>query len=331
MAERTQGLSGLINRTRVNKLTNSRKRTARLCLRAFLPLVLVSLMLLPCFCSSGPISAVDDEGKTIEFDAPVKSIISLAPSCTEIVYALGAQDKLIGRTDFCNYPPEAEQVQSIGAFESPNQELILTLEPDVVLAANLHIQLGITAWFESKGIKVVTLDPYTLEDVLDNITLVGKIAGRDSEARDLVSSLRTRIEAVEEKVEGLTEAQRRRVLHVTWHEPLYTAGTGTFIHALIETAGGVNVFADLSGHPVVGLDEAVMRNPDIITVFSAHGTAGDQSYEYVRAASSPFKDTEAHKNQRVYLIDADLASRGGPRLVDALEEYAQIIPPELFG
>jgi iron complex transport system substrate-binding protein len=276
-------------------------------------------------------TVTDDLGKTFSFDGPVNSIVSLAPANTEIVFALGAGDKLIGRTDYCNYPPEAASVESVGSYDSPNKEKVVVLNPDVVLATDINRQSGDTAWLEEKGLEVITLNPQTLTDILADISLVGQIAGKEAEAGELVADMQSRIDYVAQQTAGLSDNQRLHVLHVTWHDPLWTAGQGSFIDALIEIAGGVNIFHDVTGDVQVDLETAVTRNPEVITVFTGHGDAMNESYAYVIASDSPFKTTDAYKNGRIYLVDADLASRPGPRIVEALEMCAKFIHPEIFG
>jgi len=283
-------------------------------------------------CSSSKALVTDDEGRSLTFDGPVSSIVSLAPSTTEIVFAVGAGDRLIGRTDYCNYPPEAASVESVGGFYDPNKEKIVALEPDVVLATGMHYQTGDAAWLEEKGLKVLILKPHTLDDVMEHIALVGKLTGKEAEAASLVESLQSRIDYVTERTAGLADSQRPSVLHITWHDPLWTVGEGSFAHALIEAAGGVNVFADIAeADAQVNLDTAVARDPEVITVSTGHGDAMSEPYNWVIASDSPFRETSAYKSDRVHLVDADLVSRGGPRIVDALERYAEIIHPEIFG
>ncbi len=282
-------------------------------------------------CASTAFTVTDVLGGNVTFSGPVNSIVSLAPSNTEIVFAVGAGDKLIGRTDFCNYPtPEVNSIESVGGFSTLNKEAIVILNPDVVLAAHIHQQQGDTAWLEQKGLKVVTLEPQTLSEVLESISLVGKITGNEARAAELVADMQSRIETVRQGTSGLPDAQRPRVLHITWHDPLWTVGKDTFVGALIETAGGVNLFNDVSGHAQVNLEDAVAEDPDVITVFTSHGAAGDTSYQWATAEDSPFRSTQAYLKDRVHLVDADIASRGGPRIVDALELYARLLHPEIF-
>jgi iron complex transport system substrate-binding protein len=312
------------------------KRLPRVVLLALSLLVAVTIVAAGACGESKPepetgFTVTDDLGKTFSFDGPVNSIVSLAPANTEIVFAIGAGDKLIGRTDYCNYPPEAASVESVGSFDSPNKEKVVVLNPDVVLATDIHDQSGDTAWLEEKGLKVITLNPQTLTDILADISLVGQITGKEAEAGELAADMQSKIDYVAQQTAGLSDNQRLRVLHVTWHDPLWTEGQGSFIDALIEIAGGVNMFHDVSGDAQVDLETAVTRNPEVITVFTGAGSATTQSYDYIVGSDSPFKTTDAYKNGRIYLIDADVASRAGPRIVEALEMYAKFIHPEIFG
>ena len=312
------------------------KRLPRVVLLALSLLVAVTIVAAGACGGSKPkpetgFTVTDDLGKVFSFDGPVNSIISLAPSNTEIVFALGAGDKLIGRTDFCNYPSEAVSVESVGDFWSPNKEKVVVLNPDVVLATKAHHQSGDTAWLGERGLKVVTLDPKTLADILADISLVGQLTGKEAKAGEVVADMQSRIDYVRQGTAGLPDSQRPRVLHITWHDPVWTVGQGSFIDALIEIAGGVNIFHDVTEDAQVDLETAVIRDPEVITVFTGHGDAKNEIYDYVTAGDSPFKTTGAYRNGRVYLVDADLASRSGPRIVDALEIYARVIHPEIFG
>jgi iron complex transport system substrate-binding protein len=312
------------------------KRLPRVVLLALSLLVAVTIVSAGACGESKPepeagFTVTDDLGKTFSFDGPVNSIVSLAPANTEIVFAIGAGDKLVGRTDYCNYPPEAASVESVGDFWSPNKEKLVVLNPDVVLAAKAHDQSGDTAWLEDEGLKVITLNPETLTEILADISLVGQITGKEAKAEEMVADMQSRIDYVAHKTAGLSDNQRPRVLHVTWHDPVWTAGQGSFTDALIEISGGVNIFHDVTGDVQVDLETAVTRNPEVITVFTGAGSATTQSYDYIVGSDSPFKTTDAYKNGRIYLVDADLASRPGPRIVEALEMYAKFIHPEIFG
>jgi iron complex transport system substrate-binding protein len=277
------------------------------------------------------ISVTDDAGVTYTFEGPVDSLISLAPSITEIVYFAGADDLLIGRTDYCNYPEEVSDVASIGGYYSPDIELIVSLDPDVVLADSIQVDNGDVAYLQSLGMTVIVIDSQNIDDILDNILLVGEITGNLDTAAEGVAGLRARIDAVVNTIASanISDEDKPGVLHVTWYDPLWTIGQGSFLNIVIEMAGGINIFSDISDSDFqADLEQAVSRNPDIITIVSDHGS--ETSYYYVLGADSPFAETTAYINGAVYIVDSDIVCRPGPRIVDALELYAKLLYPDLF-
>ncbi len=277
------------------------------------------------------ISVTDDAGITYTFEGPVDSIVSLAPSITEIVYFVNAGDKLIGRTDYCNYPEEASEVASIGGYYSPDVELIVSLDPEVVLADSIQVDSGDVAYLQSLGMTVIVIDSQSIDDILDNILMVGEITGNLDTATEGVTGLQARIDAVVETIAAanVSDEDKPGVLHVTWYDPLWTIGQGSFLNIVIEMAGGVNIFNDITDSDFqADLEQAISRNPDVITVVSDHGS--ETSYYYVLDEGSPFIETNAYINGDVYIVDSDIVCRPGPRIVDALELYAKLLYPELF-
>lgn len=281
--------------------------------------------------ASTAFTITDDLDKTFNFEEPIGSIVSLAPSNTEVVFAVGAGDKLIGRTDYCNFPPQAASVESVGGFWDPDKEKLVVLDPDVVLATGAHDDSGDTAWLEEKGLTVVTLNPETLADIMDDILTVGKLTGKEDEANALVMDMQSKVDFVSLRTAGLSADEKPRVLHVTWHDPLWTVGADTFVNEVIDICGGVNIFADLSGDAQANMDTAVIRNPEVITVVTGHGSAMNTTYEAITAGDSVFKTTDAYVNDRIRQVNTYLTSRGGPRIIEALEMYARWIHPEIFG
>ncbi len=275
-------------------------------------------------------SLTDDRGLTVEFEKPAESIVSLAPSNTEIVFYVDAGDELVGRTDYCNFPAEVSSVESIGGYSTPNKERIVLLDPDVVLATGIHLSNGDVDWLEDQGLTVLVLDPSDIDGILDDILLVGELTGNKDTAAAKVAELRGRITYITDRTSVLSDDEKPGVLHVTWHDPLWTIGPGSFMDSVINMAGGLNIFSDISGDAQVDIEQAVTRNPQAITVVTGHGSAMKTSYDFVMAADSPFSQTDAYKNDSVFLINADLASRPGPRIVDALELVAKFIHPEIF-
>jgi iron complex transport system substrate-binding protein len=278
---------------------------------------------------SAPLASIkitDQLGRTVTLktSSPQK-IISLAPSNTEILFALGLGDRIVGVTDFCNYPPEAATKPSIGNYNSPNIEEIIAKEPDLVLATEVHETT--IAQLESRGITVVALSPKTIDEVIDSITMVGKITGQEKEAASLVADMQKRIKAVTDKTSKLSESQKPRVFYIFWQDPIWTAGGGTFEDALIKMAGGINIAHDLNGYVAISLETVINDNPQVIIAGIGMGTGEDLPLQFVQTESR-LQDVDARKNERIYGTNMDIVGRPGPRIVDALEEFLKLIHPE---
>ncbi len=262
-----------------------------------------------------PLTVVDDLGRNVTILKEPERIISTAPSNTEILFALGLGDKIVGVTEYCNYPLEASEKEKIGGFSTVSIEKVISLEPDLVLASDKTGDENIKKLGDF-GIAVVVLRPRDIEGVLRNIELVGRVAGVEENTSELIGDMRGRVGAVEEK----RGKNKPRVFYVVWHDPLMSAGRETLIGDLIEKAGGINI-ANFTGYKVVSLEAVIVENPDIIITGLGHGDAKNLTYEFI--LNNPrLRIVNAVKNGRVYGIDADLASRFSPRAVDALEQFS---------
>jgi len=276
-----------------------------------------------------PLTIVDDLGREIEIGKLPQRIISLAPSNTEILFALGLEDKIVGVTQYCDYPEAAKAKPRVAGYSTPAIEMIVSLEPDLVLAESIHEKMVLPA-LESVGLTVIVTSASSLDTVLRDITLVGQIMGKSKAAAQLVDDLSNRIKAVTAKTEDLTSEERLRVLYVMWHDPIWTMGSETFIDDLIQKAGGANIFADdFKKSRVVSLEAVVARNPQIIIV-SGMGATRNLIYNSIKTHPR-LSDVEATVTGRVYQIEGDLIERPGPRIVDGLEQVAKFIHPEIFG
>ncbi len=270
----------------------------------------------------------DSKGRvvTINNNHPQK-IISLAPSNTEILFALGLGDRIAGVTDYCNYPPEAKTKPSVGAYDNPNIEEIVAMEADLVLATDAQSD-STYEQLESRGLTVVSIIPKNMDEVLDSITLIGKITGQDEEAANLVADLQERIDAVTEKASQLTQAQKPRVFYIIWQDPIWTVGAATFEDALIEMAGGINIAHELNGYVTISLEAVLDANPQMMIAGVGMGEGADMPLLYIQTEPR-LEDTDARINGRIYSFNMDIISRPGPRIVDALEQLFQLIHPEL--
>ncbi|MBI3241125.1 MAG: ABC transporter substrate-binding protein [Chloroflexi bacterium] len=277
-----------------------------------------------------PIALTDSLGREVTLAAPAQRIVSLAPSNTEIAFAIGAGGQLIGRDDFSDYPPEAASVPSVGSlYPNVNAEAIVALKPDLVLAA------GITSPDDVKALADLGLTVYatsyavTLDDVYGDILAVGKLTGHAVEAENLVVSMKARVEAISAKTAPL--ATRPNVFYETDDtDPSspWTRGPNSYAESLINLAGGVNVGSVGSAQDFqMSLEEIVNQNPDII-IFS-HASYSGRTPEQVMARPG-WETIKAVEIGAVFAIDGNLIDRPGPRVVDGLEALAKLIHPELF-
>ncbi len=275
------------------------------------------------------ITLTDFLGREVTLAAPATKIVSLAPSNTEILFAIGAGDRLIGRDDFSDFPAEAASVPSIGSlYPTVNAEAVVALQPDLVLAA------GITNPDDIKHLADLGLTVYatsiakTLDDIYGDINAVGALTGQSDEAASLVTAMKGRVEAVTAKTSGADKPIVFYELDATEPEKPWTPGPGTFMDQLITQAGGTNAGnIATSDYAQISLEQLVAQNPDIIVLGSA--TFGGQTPEIV-AARAGWGDIKAVKEDKVYTFDDNLVSRPGPRVVDGLEALAKLIHPELF-
>ncbi|MEP6570499.1 MAG: cobalamin-binding protein [Acidobacteriota bacterium] len=298
--------------------------------RVFAVILSCGLLLTAC---SGPSSttvsqngfhqATDEAGRTISLPDTVTRFISLAPSLTEIVYAIGAGDGLVGRTTYCNYPVEAQKVEAVGDTLKPSIERIIALHPQVVFVSTASQLEAFTTELEAHHIAVYVTDSHDLDGVFHSIERIADVLGKRAQANPLLEQLRTRVNAVAEKVRS---QPRVRVFYQVSDEPLYTIGRDAFITDLIKRAGGVSVTADVPGAwPKYSAESALAAKPEAI-VLPTGGSMGTANSNVANA----LKGSPAVANGRVYKINDDHLSRPGPRAVAGLEELARALHPEAF-
>ena len=278
---------------------------------------------------------VDDQGYTTSLTAYPEKIISVAPSCTEILFAIGAGDKVVAVTDYCNYPYDfaawiaAGNMTSVGDFTAPNLEVITALSPDLILASG-GVQTESVDNLRQRGYKVIVLDPTSVDGILKNIELVGNATGKRSEATALVSDITSRINAVGETV---ANADKPKVYYETYYEitSSWTIGGLAWQTELIEKAGGTNVFGDQQmAYYQYQVEALIARNPDVIVLPAGGMGTGEQASTDAVKARPGWATMNAVQNDRIYQIDPNLLERSGPRIVDAIEQLAKFIHPELF-
>jgi iron complex transport system substrate-binding protein len=268
-------------------------------------------------------------GRNVTLPGPAQRVVSLAPSNTEILFAIGAGSQVVGRDTFSDYPPQAKSVPDIGgSMGNFNTEAILALHPDLVLAGEID-SFDLVASLEKLGLQVYYLkNPVTLDEMNANLETVGQLTGQSGQAAALVASLQARVALVDSKI-ALAVSHPTVYYELDGTDPSkpYTSGGGTFVDQLIQRAGGVNVFSQLKDQwPQVSLEQLLVDNPQIILLGdSAYGETPDKVI-----ARPGWGSLQAIKNNQVFSFDDNLVSRPGPRLVDGLEALARMIHPELF-
>jgi len=303
-------------------------------LRKILALTLLAAFMLAACAPALPsndaagITISDGLGREVKLESAAQRVVSLAPSNTEILFALGAGDQVIGRDEASDYPEAALALPTVGGWSGFSAEAIVALKPDLVLAAEINSP-ELVAELEKLGVTVYYLsNPKTLEDLYANIEIVATLTGRD--AAKLTDSLKARVAAVDEKIAPLSyHPSVFYEVDATDPSKPYTAGPGTFIDLLIQRAGGQNVVS-LAGitdpYPQISLEQLVVMPPDIILLGDA---AYGQSAETV-AARQGWDTLKAVVDGKIFPFDDNLLTRPGPRLVDGLEALARLLHPEAF-
>lgn len=293
--------------------------------------ILLSLlvsMTVGCQAQFQPGTYTDDMGREVTINEIPQRIVSHVPSITEMLFALGLGERVVGVSDYCDYPEEAKSKTSVGNYFNPSIENIVALEPDLVLTDGHSEDIKQLDELEPP-INYMVIDPRDIDGILEDLELLGKVTGTEDEAEELIEDMQDSIAHVLALVEG---APRPRVLFVIDATDLtfpWTAGHGSFIDAFITMAGGENIAARTQGAWVqLSIEEIVNADPEIIILPAKHGTAFTSPETLME--HPVWQGTTAVKEGRIFIIDDDLVSRSGPRIVQGLEELARIIHPELF-
>ena len=287
--------------------------------RTFFECVLGLVLLLP---AAGLARTVKDEtGRMVNIPENPHRLVSLAPNITEIVYALGLGDELVGDTDNCDFPLQATTKPHVGTMVNPSLERIVALKPDLALGTPEANRRETADQLERLGIPVYGVTANTLQGTLASIEDLGTVLGRTAEANRLVAQMRARIDRVENRIKGQPEP---KVLFVVWYRPLITISPRTFIADVIRAAGGKPIGENLKGEwPRLTLEELLPLSPDVILFPKTESFS--PGLEEFRGLPG-WKDLKAVKDGRMYFV-SETIERSGPRLVDALEELANILHP----
>ncbi len=281
------------------------------------------------------ITITDAEGYQTTLTAVPQRIISLAPSVTPILYQIGVGDKVVGLTEYDNYPYnftawfEAGNMTCAGGFSTPNMEAIASLAPDVIFTTNINDQY--IPNMRELGYKVIVVGPTSIQGVYDTINMIGKATGTQTGAATLVDSLGNQISGITEKIAAAGITEKPKVYYEVWYDSasIMAAGGGSWINDVISTAGGINIFAnETTEFPSSSSEVIVKDNPDVILIPTNmgdyHGSIDDIK------ARPGWNAINAVKNNRIYIIDEDVFNQAGIRIADQVQAVAESLYPNLF-
>jgi iron complex transport system substrate-binding protein len=292
------------------------------------PVILITIILVSvvaCSIAFGvkgkqiyPFTMKDGWGYKIKFVSPPKRIISCMPSITEILYKLDLEDEIVGVTEHCNFPEEAEEKDKVGR-DKMNLEKVVSLKPDLIIMFG-DAQSADIKRFKSFGLPVFVINPETVDEVMYSITLLGKAGNRPHAAYALTEKIERKLKWTAVRIKD-SEKPKPKVFVEVWHKPLITAANKTFLNDVIERAGGINVAKWAKGkYPEYSFEKLIAADPDVIIIPKQNVPSEDSIYN-----DSRWNELRAVKNRRVLFIDADLMSRPGPRIAYAVEEIATFL------
>src|SRR5580692_7192807 len=281
--------------------------------------------------SASPVAApiykdyVDEVGRTVRVPQPVQRIVSLAPSLTETVYALGLQDRLVGDTDYCDYPPDAQKKTKVGGAINPSLEQIVALRPDLVLVTKSLNRLETVNALDGLGIPAYATDPHTVQEIVSSTERLAVVLGVPDTGAALRADLERHVTDLQQRLSALPP---RRVLFIVWSDPLISVGKGTFIADAMRLAGAVSIVDSAQDWPHMSLEEVVRLQPDYLVFAASHSDSGQNDFD-VLAERPGWRGLEAVRNRRFAVI-SDAVNRPAPRIVTAIEDLARQLHPEAF-
>jgi len=287
--------------------------------------VYMFILLMSVFLPSGAIAAgvfTDEAGRRVTVPKDPRRIVSLAPSVTEILFALGLEERVVGVTEFSNYPPEAADKPKVGSFVRLNAERILDLKPDLAVGTVDGNRLELVRLLEDAGVAVYAVNPQSVEGMIRTVAVLGTVCGVEEKGDALARHLRARLARVAERT---GTSKRPRVFLQINTRPIMSVNRNTLHHDVIRLAGGDNVIADFAvPYPRVSLEEVLSRRPDVILISSMERGG---AFEEARKAWFRWPSIPAVRTGRVHLIDSDLIDRPSPRVIQGLEAMASLLHP----
>ena len=268
---------------------------------------------------------VDEAGRSVRVPQPVRRIVSLAPSLTETIYALGLQDRLVGDTDYCDYPPDAQKKTKVGGAINPSLEQIAALHPDLVLMTKSLNRLETVHSLDNLGISSYATDPHTVAEIVSSSRKLAEVLGFPEAGERIASDMQRRLAGLHERIGALPP---KRVLFAVWTEPLISIGKDTFIADAMRRAGAVSIVDSSLNWPQVSLEEVARLQPDFLVFAASHSGTFAPQLESL-AGLPAWQILDAIRNHRFAVI-SDAVNRPAPRIVSAIEDLARQLHPEAF-
>jgi len=267
----------------------------------------------------------DDFGRSVRLPVTPQRIVSLAPSVTETIYALGDEARLVGDTDYCDYPPDAQKKTKVGGAIEPNLEQIAALHPDLVLLAKSANHLETVRALESLSIPTYATDAHTVDEIIASTQKLADVLNVPTAGKTLADDLRKRLAEVQSELKGATP---RRVLFIVWLDPLISVSQKTFIADAIHQAGAISLVNSSQEWPQISLEEVVHLQPDYLVLASSH--TGEGKHDVAALANRPgWRNLDAIRNNH-YAVVSDAINRPSPRIVSVIEDLARQLHPEIF-
>lgn len=271
----------------------------------------------------------DETGRQVAVPQPVLRIVSLAPSVTETIFALSADERLVGDTDYCNYPLEAQKKTKVGGMLNPSIEEVVALRPDLVIVTKTTNRLQTVEALEHLHLAVYSTDEHSVEGVLASTERIADVIGSGDQGKILVSSLRARLDDVRRRLAGVAAT---RVLFVVWQQPLISVGRDAFLSDALRSAGAESIIRSRQDWPHVSMEEVVRLQPDYLVFAAADTTEDTLSMEATLAGlrdAPGWRDLKAMQEHHIAIV-SDAINHPSPRLVDAIEELARKLHPDAF-
>jgi iron complex transport system substrate-binding protein len=267
---------------------------------------------------------IDGYGRAVRIPLNPQRIVSLAPSLTETLYALGVQDRLVGDTDYCDYPPDAKKKPKVGGVINPNLEQIAALHADLVLMSKEGNMLETVRALDSLGIPNYATDAQTIDQIISSTQKLADVLNVSAAGRALTGNLRQRLATLEEKLNGVTP---KRVLFIVWPEPLMSVGKNTFVADALRRAGAVSIVDSNQDWPQVSLEEVARLQPEYLIFAPSHTGSGEHDFDAV-VDRPGWQILEAVRN-RHFVVASDAIVRTTPRIVSVIEDLARQLHPDV--